>query len=223
MASDIVLFLGLGNKMFFKIDKFDCVPLFSSPISLTGIEENLDELHSVKNDKFLTTHVESSFNSYKTKDNRILEKFPKEKEIILQKFYEFKNSVLKTSTDFVISTSWATMIKNKGYSQYHNHKNSFYSGVLYLEDVQNGGHIQFKNPMTEFGGFLTNIKEWGIFNYEIFHVQPKKNLLILFPSYLSHKINLYSGETPRYSLAFNFVPVGIFGEGDSSVNYKFVE
>jgi uncharacterized protein (TIGR02466 family) len=209
--------------MYYNVEQYQCIPAFSSPIVLSTLNEDLSALENIKKYTFDSTNVDSSQNSYKTDDNRILENFPKEKEIILKHFYNFKKLILKCSTDFVISTSWATKINSGGYSQYHNHKNSFYSGVFYFEDVENGGEIQFKNPMTEFGGFLVNTEEWNIFNYEVFHVQPKKNLLVLFPSYLSHKINLYAGLESRYSLAFNFAPVGIFGIGDSSVNYSFIE
>lgn len=208
--------------MHYNFDQYQCIPAFSSPISFTILKEDLSNLENIKNYEFNNTNIDTSKNSYQTKDSRILEKFPNEKQILLNHFYNFKNSILKCSTDFVISSSWGTKISTNGHSQYHNHKNSFYSGVFYFDDIENGGEIQFKNPMSDFGGFLVNTVEWNIFNYEVFHLQPKKNLLIFFPSYLTHKINSYTGLETRYSLAFNFVPVGSFGVGDSSVNYKFI-
>jgi hypothetical protein len=59
--------------------------------------------------------------------------------------------------------------------------------------------------------------EWNIYNYQSFVIQPDKNLLVFFPSDLKHKINVYTGLKDRYSVAFNLIPVGTIGLGDSSV------
>ena len=46
--------------------------------------------------------------------------------------------------------------------------------------------------------------------------RPSTNSLVLFPSYLSHRIAEHQSKKIRRSLAFNIVPVGSYGEYDSS-------
>ena len=53
-------------------------------------------------------------------------------------------------------------------------------------------------------------------------IMPNKNMLVLFPSYLKHKILTHESNIPRYSLAFNIVPVGHYGVGDSQYNTKWI-
>ena len=43
-------------------------------------------------------------------------------------------------------------------------------------------------------------------------------MLVLFPSYLNHKILEHKSEFPRYSLAFNIVPIGEYVDEDSTYN-----
>ena len=50
---------------------------------------------------------------------------------------------------------------------------------------------------------------------------PHKNQLILFPSYLKHRICEQKSDKTRYSLAFNIVPIGGYGYGDSQYNTEW--
>jgi uncharacterized protein (TIGR02466 family) len=201
---------------------FSIFPLFPSTVVGIAVNEDLSGLNLVQNYDYIPLNSDESAAAYKTQDNQVLKRFPKEQAIILDYFNRFKSDVLKLSNSFAISSSWATRIDSNGYSQYHDHRNSAYSAVLYLDDVSQGGEIQFQspNPSTV---FLLNPEEWNTFNYEVYHITPAKNLLLFFPSYLQHRINRYLGKDPRYSIAMNFVPVGQFGRGDSTVNYQLSE
>ena len=55
-------------------------------------------------------------------------------------------------------------------------------------------------------------------NCKSFELKPEKNKLIFFPSYLRHKIKIHKGDTVRYSLAFNIIPIGDVGYYDSFVD-----
>ena len=136
---------------------------------------------------------------------------------MLDYFYKFSTSFLKYDGEFDITTSWFTRIRKNCSSQYHFHKNSFYSGVLYFGEYSNekGGAIKFNNPLQQFIDFQITPKQYDIYNCDEYGVYPQKNILIVFPSYLSHMIDTYHGKDPRYSLAFNIVPIGKYGESDS--------
>ena len=201
---------------------FSIFPLFPSTIVGTVLKEDLSGLSAVRDFEYIPLNSDESQEAYKTKDNQILKRFPKERSIILDYFNRFATDVLKLTNSFAISSSWATRIEHNGFSQYHDHRNAAYSAVLYLDDVGGGGEIQFQNPNPS-TVFLLNPEEWNTFNYEVYHITPSKDLLLFFPSYLSHRINRYKGKEPRYSIAVNFVPVGEFGRGDSTVNYQLLE
>ena len=87
-------------------------------------------------------------NAQISKDRRILERYLDLKELLLDYFNQFSEEVLRYDGEFNITTSWFTKIKTGCSSQYHCHKNSFYSGVLYFGDYSNdnGGAIKFNNP-----------------------------------------------------------------------------
>ena len=46
--------------------------------------------------------------------------------------------------------------------------------------------------------------------------------MLVFPSYLNHNVLQHGLDTQRKSLAFNVVPLGAYGEHDSSFDYSWV-
>ena len=107
-----------------------------------------------------------------------------------------------------------------GFCQYHRHKNSYYSGVLYHNKTNSidSGNLMFTDDGIKLESMLLNDPtEWNILNSRRMIIEPDSNLLVFFPSILRHRISKYTGTDNRYSLAFNLYPVGKIGDGDSSV------
>ena len=52
---------------------------------------------------------------------------------------------------------------------------------------------------------------------------PEPRQLIFFPSYLSHVIKENKSNKVRHSVAFNIVPIGEYGNGDSTYNTDWVK
>lgn len=207
-------------------DTMNILPLFSSPVFVSDIEENLDALEELKEkSKFEPTHSSLgngyAYNSYISVSRNVLEDYPKETEIIMSYFNSYKNDVLKYySTQFRITTSWMTKIEHQGFSQFHCHRNSYFSGILYLDGDEKTGPLILNS---NFGKNLNTIDieepfESNLFNSTTWSLLPKKNTMIIFPSYLYHKIGYHSSENERYSIAFNLFPDGEFGAGDSYLN-----
>ena len=192
--------------------------LFPSTLATYDVKENLSNLDLVKTVEFNTKNGDGSMYSYVTKDLKLLDTtFPEIKKIIMNYFNEFKNSVLKyTTTDFEITTSWATKTEPQGFCQNHAHRNSFYSGVLYWQDIDNTSNLSFTNPINY--GFYIDSPYPNDFNALTYTLEYKKNLLVFFPSYLEHRILTNNSSKIRYSLAFNFFPIGSLGRGDSQIN-----
>ena len=80
--------------------------------------------------------------------------------------------------------------------------------------------MQFKNPLFSHSDFNLTPREWNIMNSCSWNISPEKNLLIFFPSYLEHRIINNRGK--RKSLAFNIVPIGEYGTGDSSIDTSWL-
>ena len=195
--------------------KFELVQLFPISVPVIRVDENTDELKSYDG-AFDTISNASSSQSV---DLRILEKYPKTKKILLDYFRKFSNEVLGYGSDYGITTSWLTRTREGQSSTFHNHKNSFWSGVYYYDDYDdNVAEIQFTNPLAIYNQYELNVVNPTTANSNLSYIMPSPNSLVLFPSYLSHRIAEHRSKKIRRSLAFNIVPVGGYGEYDSSYN-----
>ena len=144
---------------------------------------------------------------------------------IIKIFQQYTIDVLKLKNQFTISTSWFTKMKPGDTCRFHQHHNSFYSGLYYFDDYEiNSGNICFLNPLTPFNSFLIvpdDKQDCNIHNSKEWQIQPKKNMVLYFPSYLEHSILYNTSKKPRYSLAFNLIPIGKYGVCDSTYNTEW--
>ena len=198
--------------------QYSVLPLFSSPVSVFDINEDLSTLQKIKDYEYVTTESLGSLESYQTKSLNILLDFKEEQKVFEKYFLIFVNDFLKMSTNkFRLTTSWGTMVKCGGFSQFHNHRNSLYSGVFYLDESDSALEFQSYNIGPQ--ELSTNEPtEWNIYNSKSWSIKPEKNRLVFFPSYLYHRISKNLSVEPRYSLAFNFFVEGEIGSGDSMLN-----
>ena len=201
----------------FNISDFLVYPVFASTIAGTVITEDLSKLNQIKKLKFLPGGPKHSAQG---ESRHIFSNFQREKDIVMSYFNKFKNDVLQyKNTDFEMTTSWATKTMNNMNSHSHNHKNSYYSGILYLDFTGKGGEIEFEDFGLKPSSFLLNIPtDTNLFNCQTMSFTPEKNLILFFPSYVVHNIRPYFGSNPRYSIAFNIHPVGKYGSFDSYVD-----
>jgi len=196
---------------------FEIYPLFSSVVCGFIAEENFDEEYKkLKNELFDKTSSEIPNNQYISKNKQVLDNFSSLNKIIFDHFNDFKNNTLKyETTDFKISSSWMTKTPPNAFGEYHKHKNCFYSGVLYFQD--DISCIQFQSYNVDNQSIKINDPtERNIYNSTSFKFKPQKNLILFFPSYLYHRMEYNSSGRTRYSLAFNFTPVGEIGKGSDS-------
>ena len=199
-----------------------CLPLFASNVFKLHIDYDTSALLQ---DKSWIYSAKQNYN-VPNKNWRILEKYPDIRDILLDKFTEVSKTFMKYSNDYIISTSWLTITDpgEGGQSQHHFHKNSFYSGVYYYDEYEEDtGMLEFMTPLDYHPDFYLEPREYTLHNSSSWKIQPQKNVLVLFPSYLKHKVNEYHGKKPRHSLAMNFVPIGEYGASDSTVNVDWFE
>lgn len=120
-----------------------------------------------------------------------------------------------------ITCMWANISKADNRHALHPHGNSYISGVLYLSTPSECGNIGFKDPRQGNEVIVPDYTDSSIFKNRTIEVQPKKGLLILFPSWLYHgtQRGFFSEDERRISLSFNTMPVTKVDDFSRKANY----
>jgi len=146
-------------------------------------------------------------------------KFNNLKKQILKSVSIFTTDVLSLSSkiSFYFQNSWVMKHRIGDWGQVHHHQNSLISGVLYLKVPENSGNIAFhkSGPVPNFINPIITMEydNYNEFNANRFEINIKEDLLILFPSSLSHSIEINKSNQNRYCLAFNLFFKGTLGKG----------
>ena len=114
--------------------------------------------------------------------------------------------------NYRIFSSWLTKTAPKAFSDSHNHNNSWLSGIYYPIGDPAFSVKFFSDNRTQ---FFTPPEKYNIYNSNECIIVPEDNSLILFFSQLRHKIMPNQSTKDRFSLSFNVLPKGEFGELDS--------
>ena len=102
--------------------------------------------------------------------------------------------------------SWYHITKDRGYHDVHNHGNSSFCGIYYL-DIGESQHDTMNGVNKFFTPFMPSTDE-SDFGYhwwpsETVNIVPKNGKIVLFPGYLMHNATPYTGDTDRIVVAFN--------------------
>ena len=102
-----------------------------------------------------------------------------------------------------ITSMWTIINPPKASNSRHIHSNNFISAAYYIKAPKNSGDIVFYDPREANVIRHPIIKTHNKLNGNIFSVVPKDGLLVLFPSYLHHSVNVNQSEDDRIVLSFN--------------------
>ena len=168
------------------------------------------------------THSGSGINSISLELNVISKHFVDIQNSIEKTFTQFAYEVLgiEPTCDFKVSSSWATQTPSNCQGIYHFHVNSYWSGVLYFDDETSPISFNRKKDNTVFHFNTTTINAW---NSPDINVDPEKGCMLLFPSNIPHRILPNQSMKTRYSIAFNLLPNGLFGTGDSTSRIQVLD
>ena len=114
--------------------------------------------------------------------------------------------------DFYITQSWLNVVKPGGSIRQHNHENSIISGAYYVSTVEDD-RIVFNDPKSFMDLIRIEPKEFNIWNSPTWFIPVNNNLLLLFPSWLSHTVEQNEkATTDRISISFNTFVKGTIGK-----------
>ena len=185
-------------------------PIFPSSVYAMYLKDDVSEFFNsiIGNVNFRTFGVD---NPHTVSKFTLLDDYPEMKKLFTDVSLQVLSEVAGAKK-VKMTTSWLTAIEPDETPVMHRHTNSWFSGVYYFQDSPYSG-LEFKNPIERDIDLVT---KGSLLNWRL---QPKKNMLIIFPSYLHHKIEKNTFDEVRHSLAFNVMPDGIIGENDSTFVY----
>ena len=107
-------------------------------------------------------------------------------------------------TQIVKITSMWSIINNKdAFNEKHHHGNSALSAAYYVKAEQNAGNIVFYDPRQANVFHHPISKQVNSVNAQVQSITPKAGTLVLFPSYLEHKVNPNLSNEERIVISFN--------------------
>ena len=124
----------------------------------------------------------------------------------------FRGMIFKKNITQSINNIWVNINEKHHYNDWHIHPMSTLSGVYYIKhnDCVENGDIMFKNP---FGSYIATthwpqglVENWNEVGSGIVNITPKSNMLLIFPSWLDHKVEINLKNDSRISLSFNSEP-----------------
>ena len=176
-------------------------------------------LKHIQNIEFEKTgpSIQEEAEVYISKNFNILEDIGYLKDEIYNNIKNYLNNIMKLKIDFQFTTSWVTKTFPNGYSQKHQHNNSFLSGVYYPKGDKNF-NIRFYKKNDFWSIETTESNDYNASWYGVNILED--SVLILFPSDLNHSIDKNLSDKIRYSIAFNTLPLGEIGYTDSKVKFK---
>jgi uncharacterized protein (TIGR02466 family) len=114
--------------------------------------------------------------------------------------FEFHQSLRQ-----VITEAWIN-INQKGHFNYsHDHPGSLFSAVYYVKGGADKGELELKTPIIPHTYTISNemVGNFNSFTGHAVVLPPVTGDLLIFPSWLLHRVNMSQSEEDRISIAFN--------------------
>ena len=189
---------------------YDIIPLFSTPLyysHLDGMDYN--ECNKEIN---LSTFMAIGNLISLSEEKSLLDRLPSLKQKIIQHLDTFLFEILCFDPfEYYIVDSWFVKIAPGGRSAMHNHSNSLFSGVVYIDIGDDREGIRFQsssfisNNLNQVRYDFTH-KKFNFYNSKSWDFYTKNGDIFIFPSGLNHQTLENKTNNFRYSLSFNVLP-----------------
>ena len=195
-------------------DNYEVHGLFPIPVYIRENylkEEDLDLFKTLK-DSPRSPHVDNTPLYGDRSENSYVLNLPHMipmKLKIEQHVTEYANCVLALAGEYKITQSWLS-VKTPGQRHImHSHGNSIISGTFYFDNTEEVEGLTFMKTEVANCWQMSPLRNPNVnnqFSFTEITVDIKNNMLILFPSYLCHKVAGNETKNERYCLAFNCIP-----------------
>ena len=197
-------------------NKPEVVDLFPIPLVIEPIPVDKEELEFAI--LYLSNQENLYMNSdknYSSKDSYILNLMPKLNKQIENSLSLYIPNILGENSNLKITQSWLNFNPPGTSHHHHYHPNSIISGIVYLQNDDDTGNIEFHRPASQIRPILDDVKNWNKYNFHFVYFTPKVNNMFLFPSSLYHKVTDNKSTINRISLSFNTFYQGVIGSRNS--------
>jgi uncharacterized protein (TIGR02466 family) len=200
--------------------EWEVLPIFSKPLAISKIDNDISRLLQAVCSKveWEEDADETGYLGGWSSDRNILDSYPDIKAYLENFSLSCLKDLYRYFVDIKITTSWFTRSLPNGRTNDHSHCNSWFSSVLYFDEYEESSNKLVLN--TDAPRILISQKEENLFNGHSLTLPPQSDMIVLFPSEVRHYTTTNKSNKTRYSLAFNIMPKGFVGEGDSSYTYK---
>lgn len=188
-------------------------PLFPYPLVVSGKKY---EFSSAENDYISKLEMIDNIGNSMSKNDKILEdnELSDLKAFIDEQVLNYKKNLLqlKDENEIYITQSWLNNSNTSQFHPRHKHPNSIISGVLFL-DQNNDGHlppIRFHRTLQMYPVDFS-FTELNEFNASSREFDTEQGMLILFPSLLEHDVDKNTSDRTRSSISFNTFVRGTIG------------
>jgi len=101
-----------------------------------------------------------------------------------------------------LAHSWINLVSKDQWQDWHQHQDATISGTYYYQTSSVDGNIVFRTPNQFVELELFSI---GSMVGKQHVIQPKNGKIILFPGWLSHRVELNTTDSTRISISFNYL------------------
>jgi len=185
---------------------------FIKNVDIKSIEKYCYDLCKTDKSSVISNRGENSYQS-----PSLNQKFEVNDEMIkLLKEIENKLSEVSNTIGFnskiKITNYWANINRKHCYNVDHAHQGSLLSAVFYVKVPENSGKITFLNANAPVIESYLHGKNLNL-NYDsvycalssTFTAEPKENCVIIFPSWLTHRVEPSGSDEDRISISFNSI------------------
>lgn len=99
---------------------------------------------------------------------------------------------------------WANVNHKGNYNLLHSHSMTTMSAVYYVSASADSGNLVFERPDNQHLYFPVTEEDSSQFITRVMEVTPQDGGIIIFPSYIFHRVDTNMSDEPRVSIAFNY-------------------
>lgn len=187
---------------------------FSTPIKQEKIKFARSELIDIAHNLYNTTKSTVLWNCDTYNTLNIYDPYIAKDQCVLDLIQNSENSVtdyaklFTTNHNFLIKTTdfWFNVAVPGAYQEFHNHPDSHFSAVVYIQTTKNSGNIIFKSYESYMNMCPLPIyqSEAANYIYELCTYEPQEFNILVFRSNLQHKVNKNLSNSNRISVSMNF-------------------